>query len=337
MSENTANNRKFYSVASVGKTAKDTPYAYALEGYVASATPFFKAAEGDKKAYLNVSIGLSGSKARLMDLANGTYDKEKDYGDKDEFASVRIYGEAAEKLADKLVRGRHIVVSGALSLQPYTSKTTGAEGEELVITADNVVDLGARKTGVEPAISANVGVANRSYTTKDGVVRTENMATGMIGTVIGCKGLSVSEKGIRSLAFGVKTNLPAEKICDLANGANTDGKEYDIKRTIVNVVFFNDQAERLSKIVRDGAIVVTAGPVEARDYNGNVSYQMRGRSLVMGKYAPMDAPGAPAPAAVAGTAAPAAAAVAAADAAALGDDASGYFVPMDDDDGTLPF
>jgi len=320
--------RRPYLASNVGKTAKGEPFAYTLEGYIGSSAPFFAEAKDDKSAYLNVSMGLRGSAERIMARANGTYDSKATYGkvdeagqESDEFASIRIYGDMAEKLneANVLTKGRHVVVSGRLKIQNYKTKS-GGDGQELIVEAANVVDLGSRKNGIDPVISNTVGAATRTYTTKDGVVHTENLATGFIGTVINSKGLEISDSGVKHLSFGIKGGLPAEKVHDLANGIDTKDKEYDPKRAIVNAVVFGDQAERLSKVIRDNAIVVVSGPIEVRDYNGNISYQMRPRDVIIAKYAPSETPASGTAAAETSAAAPA------------------YYVPEDDgDDGELPF
>ena len=93
------------------------------------------------------------------------------------------------------------------------------------------------------------------------------------------------------------------------------------------MVVFRKDAERLSKVLTDGAMVVVSGPVEAREYNGNTSYQLRPRlgAVTIIKFGPR-ADGSAAPA---GTAA--------ASAAEVPDPSAGGFTMDDDGDDELPF
>ena len=121
--------------------------------------------------------------------------------------------------------------------------------------------------------------------------------------------------------------MPAEKVFDLVNGSYSKDKAYDEKKTIINVTVFRESAERLSKVIANGAIVCVAGSIEAREYGGNISYQMRpfDGSVVVLKYGENKSEGA-APAA--GTAA--------ADAAPTAD-AGEFFAPVEDEGDELPF
>jgi len=322
------NNTRPYLTAAVGMTVKGKPYAIQLEGYVASAAPYFKEASGDKKAFLSVSIGLRGSAARLMARADGTYDKDKEYGTKDsdgleidEFADLHIFGKTAEEMSKALVKGRRVVVSGPMKMETYKKKDE-TEGQRLVIDVNNIIDGGSRKNGIAPTVGNEIAVVTTTYTSKDGIVHNTPMACGVSGTVINCDGLKTSESEVSYLGFGMKTNMPAEKICDLANGTYSKDKTYDEKKTIVNVTLFGKQAERLASVIADGAVLVISGRVEAHEYNEKTSYRMRARDLTVLKYA--DNGGA----AAAGTSAP-----------SEPETSSGpsEFETFTDDDGELPF
>lgn len=329
MSNNTNNSKPFLTASTI-KTDKGVPYALQLEGYVASAAPYFKEATEDKKAFLNVRIGLRGPAERLMALADGTYDKDKDYGSEDDFADLRFYGPLAEKMSKVLTKGRRVVVSGPMKWEEFKRKD-GSDARKIVIDVNNAVDGGSRKAGVDPTVGDNIAVATMTYTGKDNVTRSIPMAATVSGTVIGAEGLKT--KGDTTyLNFGIKTNMPAEKIVDLANGTYSKDKEYDGKKTIINATMFGKSAQQLAKVIRNGAVVVVSGATQAHEYDGKVSYQIKPRNsaVTVLKYAPDDGAAAPAPAA-----APAAG-TAAADVAPSSDE--GYFVPMEDeDDGTLPF
>ena len=315
-----------YKTHSVGLNKKGEPYAFQLEGYISSAAPYFKAAEGDKPAYLSASMGIGCETECLLALANGAYERDKQYSG-GEFVDVRLYGSRAEKFSSVLNKGRHVVVSGLLKQETFTRKD-GTSGERLVVNVDNIVDAGSHKEGILPTIGSDIAVSTLSYTGKDGVTRAIPMACTMSGTVIGCRGLAQGGNGTSYLSFGVRTNMPAEKVCDLANGTYKKDKEYDTKKTIVNVTVFREVAERLSKVVADGAIVVVSGPVETREYNGNTSYQMRARNnaVTVIKYAERKSEDAPA----GGTAAAAAAHT-------PDPNPADGFAALADDDDELPF
>ena len=108
-------NKNRYKTHSVGMTTKGEPYAFQLEGYVSSPAPYFSAAHDDKKAFLSASIGLPCAADQLMALAKNEYDKEKSYV-APEFATIKLYGQAAEKFSSVLNKGRHVVVAGMASV-----------------------------------------------------------------------------------------------------------------------------------------------------------------------------------------------------------------------------
>ena len=329
MANNNTNNTRPFLTSCVGMTAKGVPYAIQLEGYIASAAPYFKEASGEKKAFLSFSIGLRGSAARMMALANGTYEKGKEYGEKgedglekDEFADLHLYGTLAEKMSKVLVKGRHVVVSGPMKMEEYTRKD-GTTATRLVVNVDNIIDGGSRKNGVDPTIGTDIAVVTTTYTGKDGVTRSTPMAATVSGTVIGAGELKNSN-GTDYLQFGIRTGMSAEKIVALAGGTYDKGKEYDDKKTIINATVFGKAAERLAKVIKDGAVVVVSGPADANEYDGKVSYRIRPRDNAVTVLK----------SAAAGTAP--AAGSAAADAAPAPDE--GYFAPVAEDEGDeLPF
>lgn len=320
-----ANNSRF-KTHSVGMTVKGEPYAFQLEGYVSSAAPYFSAAHDDKKAFLSASIGLPCPADQLMALAKNEYDKEKSYV-APEFGTIKLYGAAAEKFSSVLNKGRHVVVSGRLVWRQFTTKG-GNPGERLEVEVDNLIDAGSYKDGVDPTVGNDIAVATLAYKSRqDGLDRTLPMACTVSGTVIGAKPLGTSPKGNSYLQFGIRTQMSAEKICDLANGTYNKDKAYDGKKTIINASVFGTRAEGLAKVIADGAIVVVSGAVEAREYNGNISYQIRprGDAVTVIKYGPRDG------------SAPAPATGSAAAAAEPDSSAAGNFAPVDDEDDELPF
>lgn len=321
-----AENKNRYKTHSVGMTTKGEPYAFQLEGYVSSPAPYFSAAHDGKKAFLSASIGLPCAADQLMALAKNEFDKEKSYV-APEFATIKLYGQAAEKFSSVLNSGRHVVVAGRLVWRQYTTKD-GNPGERLEVEVDNLIDGGSFKDGADPVIGNDIAVATLAYkSNQDGLERTLPMACTVSGTVIGTKPLGTSPKGTSYLQFGIRTQMPAEKICDLANGTYNKDKAYDGKKTIVNASVFGTRAEGLSKVIADGAIVVVSGAIEAREYNGNISYQIRprGDAITVIKYGPRNG------------STPEPAADSAAAAANPDTSAAGNFTPIDDEDDELPF
>lgn len=318
-------NRSKYRTHVLDRTIKGVPYAVQLEGYVSNPAPYFKAAEGEKGAFLSTSIGLPCPYTQLLALANGEYDREKTY-EGSEFADLKLFGKRAEKFSSVLNKGRHVVVAGLLKEEDFTRKDS-TTGKKLVIEVDNLIDAGQRQDNVEAQLGDDISVVTTAYTTKDGVNHTVPMACTLSGTVTGCRGLATGSSGVPYLSFGIKTKMPAEKVFDLVNGTYDKSKAYNEKKTIINVVVFRKDAERLSKVLTDGAMVVVSGPVEAREYNGNTSYQLRPRlgAVTIIKFGPR-ADGSAAPA---GTAA--------ASAAEVPDPSAGGFTMDDDGDDELPF
>lgn len=321
MANNTEKRR--YLAADVGTDAKGHPHAFHLEGYI-SKPAYFKEATDEKSAYLGTSMGISVNPERLMALADGTYDKTKDYGSNEgSFVTLNVFGKEAESFSKVCNTGVRVAVTGTLEWNTYSTKD-GTDARELRIRCNKVVVMGGK--GVEAEVSPSIAVSTNVYTGKDGVQRSVNYAELMTGEVIGCRGLAEGGTGKKYLSFGVKTKMPAKKICDLANGTYNKDNEYDDKKRIVNAVVFDRAAEAMANVLRDGAMVVLTGPVTEREYNGDTSYQMRPRVVSIMKFAPR-AEGEPADGAVP-----------AGSVAAAGVPDSSGFVPLDEDDGDeLPF
>lgn len=136
-------NRSKYRTHVLDRTIKGVPYAVQLEGYVSNPAPYFKAAEGEKGAFLSTSIGLPCPYTQLLALANGEYDREKTY-EGSEFADLKLFGKRAEKFSSVLNKGRHVVVAGLLKEEDFTRKD-GTTGKKLVIEVDNLIDAGQRR------------------------------------------------------------------------------------------------------------------------------------------------------------------------------------------------
>lgn len=329
----TATTKRPFLNTEVGKNVEGDPFAFHLEGLTASKTPHFSEASEGKDAFLGISIGVGMAADALLARAKGEYNKEdKDKYTMSEFVSLRIYGKQAEELSAIYTTGIKIAVSGKLSLRDY-QKNDGTPAQEVTCDVKKLVVMGGKTT--EPKLTDSIGTATYVYKDKSGTDRSIRMAQLLTGTVVGEPKLRESN-GKKFFNFGIKTALPAAKVYDLANGLEARA-EYGNK-TITNITVFDKQAEALSRIISAGAQVVASGPVQEREYNGNVSYSMNARALGIMKLAPLpanetNAAAGPAPV---GTAAAAAAEAAAAAAAAV---PNSSFVDLgtDDEEGELPF
>lgn len=320
----TTNNteKKRYLAAEVGMDVNGKPHAFHVEGYISRPAYVTRGTE-DKKSYLGTAIGTTTETEALMALADGSYEKGKEYGG-GEFLSLNMFGSLAESFSKVCEVGLKVAVSGTFEWHDYTSKD-GAPRKELRLLVDNLVVMGSRTK--EGEISNRVGHATRMFADKDGVVHNQPYTELMTGEVIGAKGLKSSASGHEYLSFGVKTKIPAKKIYDLATGTYKDGNEYDTKKCIVNAVLFDRTAKALANLIRNGAQVVCSGAVTAREYNGETSYQMVPRVISIMKFAPKveDENAANTGAAPTGSV------------ASAGYSGTSDFVPMDDEDDELPF
>lgn len=319
--------KKRFLSAEVGLDAKNKAHAFHVEGYI-SQPPRFNPATDEKDAFLGTSMGIGMNPERLMALANGTFDKNTDYGEANGFVGLRVYGKLAEDFSAKCAKGLKVAVSGELAYHDWTDKDGNAQ-RDVTINVSNIAIMGSRTE--EPILSNRISVGTLAYKSDDGVVHTVPMAEQLTGKVVNVKPLATGGADNMSyFSFGVLTQLPAEKIYDMVNGISTDGKEYEKNKRIVNVVVFRNRAEALSKIIRKGTLVVLTGPVKAREYNGETSYQMSPRVASIMKFAPRDDDAAAQGPAPAGT-------VAAELNPSTEADNDNGFAPMDDDDMELPF
>lgn len=278
---NTTNTTRRYLPAELGLNKDNKPHAFHVEGFI-SRPPFYNEASGDKKAFLSTAIGINMSPAKMMALADGSYSKDTNYGEDSGFLGLKIFGKMAEDFSKICAVGVKVAVAGNLEWRDYTKKDQ-TPGKELVLNVSTLVVMGGK--GVDPVISDNVGYSTRTYV-KDGITHSQPMVELMSGRVVGCNGLKTSDGGKQYLTFGVMTKLPAEKIYDLVNGSYKKDKKYDDKKKIVNVTLFDRSAEAMAKVVRDGAEVVVTGPIEAREYEGSISYRVRSRQCSIMKFAP---------------------------------------------------
>ena len=326
---NTNTTKRPFLSTFVGRTVENEPYAFHLEGFAASNDPKFFPADGEKQARFNFSIGIHGPADELLARANGDYDKGNTYT-MSEFVDLTLFGKDAEAVSKVYVKGMKIAVAGKLSLRTY-DKTDGTQGSSVCCSVNKYVLMESKNKPIKATVTDAFGAVSYVYKDQSGADRVIPMAELLSGIVVGTPRLGESN-GKKYFGFGLKTAVPAAKVCDVANKVDAKDKEYDANKRILNIVVFDRKAETLSNIVRPGAMLVVSGPVREEEYNGDKNYRMRAREVGIMKFAPLAAgkenPAGPAPA---GSAA------AAAEAAANAPLPSSEFAPLEDEEGELPF
>lgn len=324
---NTTTTKKPYLANIVGRTVENDPYAFHLEGFAASNDPKFFPADGEKQARFSFSIGIRGAADELLARANGTYNKENTYS-MSEFVDISLFGKDAEEVSKVYVKGMKIAVAGKLSLRTY-DKADGSQGSAVSCAVNKHILMESKGKPIVAKVTNAFGTVSYVYKDKTGSDRIINMAELLSGTVIGTPKFGESN-GHKYYSFGLKTAVPAAKVFDAVNGNDTKNKEYDANKRIINVVVFDKKAETLANLAKPGAMVAVTGPVKEEEYNGSVSYRMSAREVGMMKFAPLpageDNPAGPAPAGSAAAAADGPAPI-----------PSGEFMPMEDEEGELPF
>lgn len=323
-----ADTKRRFLAAEVGLNEKGQPFAFHVEGYISKPAYFLAAnPEEEKRAYLSTSIGINMSPERLMALADGTYNKDADYGEANGFLDLRLTGKMAEDFSESCVVGSRVAVAGRLDWSSFTKKDS-TEGKSLTVIVSSIVVMGGKS--VEAKLTNTIGVATKVYTGSDSVSRSMPMATLVTGTVLNNWGLKTGGDNKTFLPLSVKALLPSEEIYDRVTGKYDKEKEYGPSH-ILNVTLFGKAATALVGILRRDAQVVMTGVVDSREYNGETTYQMRPRVLSVMKFAPNDNSG------EAGADSQAPSGSAAAEMAPPPGDASGFEPFDDEDDGELPF
>ena len=213
----TTNNteKKRYLAAEVGMDVNGKPHAFHVEGYISRPAYVTRGTE-DKKSYLGTAIGTTTETEALMALADGSYEKGKEYGG-GEFLSLNMFGSLAESFSKVCEVGLKVAVSGTFEWHDYTSKD-GAPRKELRLLVDNLVVMGSRTK--EGEISNRVGHATRMFADKDGVVHNQPYTELMTGEVIGAKGEYNGETSYQMVPRVISIMKFAPKVED-ENAANT--------------------------------------------------------------------------------------------------------------------
>lgn len=283
--------KRRYLPADVGKNAKGELHAFHVEGYIGR--PADMRTTKNNQQVLSTSMGIGISPERLMALAEGTYQSGKDYGADSGFLELRLFGKLAEEFSAICDTGLRVAVSGKLERQTYTKKS-GETGSSIVLMVNNIVSMGSKNKNKKAAVFHRLSGDVSVFKSKDGMVYSQPTAELIAGKVVGHPELRYGKSGCPYLAFGLKTDFPAEQIVDTAAGNWQKDKEYDQNKRIINVVVFKKAATALEKIVENGAFLLASGPVEVQEYNGNTSCQMRARVVSVIEYAPKKEQEAPA-------------------------------------------
>lgn len=272
-----ANKNRPFTAANVGMSAKG-PFAFHLEGFVTRDPNLMPPVEG-KKQMVTTSIGISGNAWAVLARAEGTYSKETEYPE-NEFVDLVVFGKTAEEFSKAVTKGSKVAVSGHIQRRDYTKD--GETRESVSVVVDGFVVLATKKQTGE--LRANMVPATAITTAEDGKETTTPTACLVNGTVVGLKTLGTGKSGKSYLQFGLRTQVPAEKIYDLAVGQWSKDKSYDDKKTIVNMTVFGATADRMAKLLKPGMEMAVTGRIEKQEYNGNISYQMMPFTLSVMKF-----------------------------------------------------
>lgn len=263
-----ATSRRF-TTAYVGNTPAGA-FAFQLEGNLVRPCELKETKDGT--LVLNNSIGVGRSAFAIMALAEGTYDRNAEYPDVP-FVDLVAFGDVAQRMADKLTKGSHIVVAGKLSVRKWKDKA-GAEHEAVSCQVQDFVLLGSTKNGIRGEGATATVPATNKYT-KDGQEILRPTACLISGNVFSVDDLAVSQSGMSYLHFTVFAQEPAAKVLDKAKGVDVSGKEYDPKKTLIRCTAFGKQAEALAKLnLKKGMAVAVSGTVSENEYEGKVSVQL---------------------------------------------------------------
>ena len=261
-------NRRF-TTAYVGNTPAG-PFAFQLEGNLVRPCELKETKDGT--LVLNNSIGVGRSAFAIMALAEGTYDRNAEYPDVP-FVDLVAFGDVAQRMADKLTKGSHIVVAGKLSVRKWKDKA-GAEHEVISCQVQDFALLGSAKNGVKGEGAQATVPATNKYT-KDGQEILRPTACLVSGNVFSVDELAVSKSGTSYLHFTMFAQEPAAKVLDKAKGVDVSGKEYDPKKALIRCTVFGKQAEALAKLdLKKGMAMAVSGAISENEYEGKVSVQM---------------------------------------------------------------
>ena len=264
--------RRFLRIKNVGTSNDGKAYAYHLEGTLTRDLNILPATE-DKAALASGSIGI-GTDANGNDAdAKAMYHRAlHEDAPADEqptpFVNLVFRSKLAEKAASELKKKSLIAVSGPMHLQ------TGKDGVERVeVSVDNYVVL---RNGDR---NKRVSVSPMTYTKKDGETVTSTEVTLLTGKVLNSISTGQSKAtGNLYLRAGIGLAVPVKKVYDLASTGKV-GEYADDAPSILNLVFFDRQAETMQKLLKPGMTIAVTGEVTEDVYNGNTSYVMRPRSV----------------------------------------------------------
>ena len=253
--EGNATPRAVYRAADVGKSGSKT-YAFHVEGNL-TRDPELRPAS-DKGSMLLISIGIGMGAHALMAKAKGEA-VEEDPEDKP-FVSLVLYDKLADSLSVDGKKGEKIAVCG--EMKEYPNKN-GEKNVEIVV--DNYTLL-PREDGT---MNTRLTTVTRSFKTKAGEEKSNATVTLLTGKVVGLHPLETDHNGNPLLRCGLKTvKIPAEKIADVALRGKAQESYEDDAKNIVNLAFFGVDAERKSKLIRDGMKISVTGRVGESDNEG---------------------------------------------------------------------
>lgn len=320
----TAAPRVFMRTKNVGMSG-DKPFAFHLEGTLTRDISLTPATE-DKKAFAFGSIGIgTDAKGTPIDamslLARAKHETVEEVETPTPFVNLVFFDKLAEKIGSDpcAKKGVLIAVSGQMR------KNTGKDNiERLEVVVDNYTVL----RNADAKRNKRVAVAPMTYENKDNEIVTKPIVTLLTGRVFKniVQGQSATS-GTPYLRAGIGLAVPVKKVYDVASTGKA-GEYAEGDPSILNLVFFDKDAERMGKLLREGMIIAVTGEVTENVYNGNASYSMRPRSVSVVNYGPNENGQSAAPGTPANEPAAAAAVPAADDFAGLADEDEGMDLPF---------
>lgn len=280
----TENPRVFIRTRNVGMSGENA-YAFHLEGTLTRDLNILPAT-ADKKAMASGSIIIGTDSHGVSYDAGALYaramrEEAPEVKEPSPFVNIIFFGRLAEKVAsDEEIKAKaQIAVCGVMK------KRTGKDGIERVeVVVDNYTVL----HNADAKRNKRISVAPMSYTNSKGEVVCRPMVTLLTGRVLKniASGQSASS-GKNYLRAGLGLAVPVKKVYDLASTGKV-GEYKDTDPSILNLVFFDQMAVRMGKLLHEGMQIAVSGFVSEEIYNGNTSYLMRPQSVSVISYGSSD-------------------------------------------------
>lgn len=324
-STNQSQNTRRFLNTNIGMSNQN-PFAFHLEGNLTK-DPAMLPAKEDKPPMAVCGLGINEGGFALLARAKGEPKLEGDAAGSN-FLQLCFTGKIAEKIVAEGKKGAKIAVTGVLGTYEGNNGMKSVE-----VFVDNYVLLpreGGKRT-------KRISYAPQTYQGKDGLV-TQSVVTLLTGKVSRIDDLATSKSGNDFLRASMQLAVPTQKVWDCVSSGKP-GQYDDDATKYINMVFFNDSAVRMAKLLKKDMVIAVTGRINQDIYNGNTTYSLRPSTVSVVDWGPNAGSSSPAASAPAVAPAPAQTPARAESptpypaAPAYGD----YGTDDDDDDGELPF